>query len=91
MPATAQQLRFAPQERNAEGNTAKRHKNVHRNHDMQSGAYKYSDIQNGTHRSVSKSVRELLHSAYFGEKRNTTVTFSDFLLRLSCDKKARIF
>ena len=45
MPATAQQLRFAPQERNAEGNTAKRHKNVHRNHDMQSGAYKYSDIQ----------------------------------------------
>ena len=101
MPATAQQLRFAPQERNAEGNTAKRHKNVHRNHDMQSGAYKYSDMQSGaykysdiqneTHRSVPKSVRKLLHLTCFGEKRNTTVTFSDSLLRLSCDKKARIF
>lgn len=91
MPATAQQLRFAPQERNAEGNTAKRHKNVHRNHDMQSGAYKYSDIQNETHQSVPKSVRKLLHLDCFGEKRNTTVTFSDSLLRLSCDKKARIF
>lgn len=91
MPATAQQLRFAPQERNAEGNTAKRHKNVHRNHDMQSGAYKYSNIQNETLRSVPKSVRNLLHLACFGEKRNTTVTFSDSLLRLSCDKKARIF
>lgn len=91
MPATAQQLRFAPQERNAEGNTAKRHKNVHRNHDMQSSAYKYSDIQNETHRSVPKSVRKLLHLACFGEKRNTTVTFSDSLLRLSCDKKGENF
>ena len=91
MPATAQQLRFAPQERNAEGNTAKRHKNVHRNHDMQSSAYKYSNIQNETHRSVPKSVRKLLHLACFGEKCNTTVTLSDCLLRLSCDKKASIF
>lgn len=91
MPATALLLRFAPQERNAEGNTAKRHKSVHRNHDMQNGAYKYSNIQNEMHRSVPKSVRELLHLADFVEKRNTTVTFSDALLRLSCDKKARIF
>ena len=91
MPGTAQRLRFAPQERNAEGNTAKRHKSVHRNYDMQIGAYKYSNIQNETHRSVPKSVRKLLHSACFGEKCNTTVTFSDALLRLSCDKKARIF
>lgn len=91
MPGTAQRLRFAPQERNAEGNTAKRHKSVHRNRDMQNSAYKYSNIQNETHRSVPKSVRKLLHSDYFGEKRNTTVTFSDSLLRLSCDKKARIF
>ena len=91
MPATAQQLRFAPQERNAEGNIAKRHKSVHRNHDMQSGAYKYNNIQNETHRSVPKSVRKLLHSDCFGEKRNTTVTFLGALLRLSCDKKARIF
>ena len=68
-----------------------RHKSVHRNHDMQSCAYKYSNIQNETHRSVSKSVRKLLHSACFGEKRNTTVMFSDSLLRLSCDKKAGIF
>ena len=91
MPGTAQQLRFAPQERNAEWNTAKRHKSVHRNRDMQNSAYKYSNIQNEMHRSVSKSVRKLLRSACFGEKRNTTVTFSDSLLRLSCDKKARIF
>ena len=91
MPGTAQRLRFAPQERNAEGNTAKRHKSVHRNHDMQSGAYKYSNIQNKTHRSVPKSVRELLHLADYVEKCNTTVMLSDALLRLSCDKKARIF
>lgn len=82
MPATAQRLRFAPQERNAEGNTAKRHKNVHRNYDMQNSAYKYSNIQNETHRSVSKSVRKLLHSACFGEKRNTTVTFFGFFVTL---------
>lgn len=38
-----------------------------------------------------KSVRKLLHSACFGKKRNITVTFSNALLRLSCDKKASIF
>ena len=43
------------------------------------------------HLDVLKSVRELLHSADSGEKRNTTVTFSDFLLRSSCDKKAGDF
>ena len=43
-------------------------------------------MQTGTHSSVSESVRNLLHSADFGEKRNTTVTFSECLLRLSCDK-----
>ena len=91
MPGTAQRLRFAPQERNAEGNTAKRHKSVHRNHDMQSNEYKYSSIQNETHRSVSKSVRKLLHSACFGEKRNITVTLSGSLLRLSCDKRTENF
>ena len=91
MPGTAQQLQFAPRERNAEGNTAKRYKSVHRNRDMQSAAYKYSNMQNETHRSVPKSVRKLLHSACFDEKRNTTVTLLDDLLRLSCDKKARIF
>ena len=48
-------------------------------------------MQTGAHQNVPKSVRKLLHLACFGEKRNTTVTFSDSLLRLSCDKKARIF
>ena len=48
-------------------------------------------MQTGTHLSVSESVRKLLHSADFDEKRNTTVTFSDSLLRLSCDKKAGNF
>ena len=48
-------------------------------------------MQTGAHQNVPKSVRCLLHSADFEEKRNTTVTFSDSLLRLSCDKKARIF
>ena len=48
-------------------------------------------MQTGTHLSVSESVRNLLHSADFGEKRNTTVTFSDSLLRLSCDKRAGKF
>ena len=91
VPAAAQQLRFAPRERNAEGNTAKRHKSVHRNRDMQSNAYKYGNIQNETHRSAPKSVRKLLHLTDFSEKRNTTVTLSDSLLRLSCDKKAGNF
>ena len=88
MPGTAQQLQFAPRERNAEGNTAKRHKSVHRNYDMQISAYKYENMQSKTRLSVLKSVRKLLHLAYFNEKRNITVTFSDSLLRLSCDKKA---
>ena len=48
-------------------------------------------MQTGTHSSVSESVRELLHLADFDEKRNTTVTFSDRLLRLSCDKRAGNF
>ena len=48
-------------------------------------------MQSGTHQNVPKSVRYLLHSADFVEKRNTTVTFSDCLLRLSCDKRAEIF
>ena len=48
-------------------------------------------MQSKTHRSFLKSVHKLLHSACFGEKRNTTVTFSGFLLRLSCDKRAGIF
>ena len=48
-------------------------------------------MQTGTHRNVQRSVRYLLHSADYVEKRNITVTFSDSLLRLSCDKKARIF
>lgn len=91
MSGTAQQLQFAPRERNAEGNTAKRHKSVHRNHDMQMSAYKYKNMQSETHLSVLKSVRKLLHLACFGEKRNTTVTFSDSLLHLSCDKKAGTF
>ena len=91
VPGTAQQLQIVPRERNAEGNTAKRHKSVHRNSDMQKSAYKYTNIQNETQLSVPKSVRNLLHSADFGEKRNTTVTFSDSLLRFSCDKKAGNF
>ena len=48
-------------------------------------------MQTGTHSSVSESVRNLLHLADFGEKRNTTVTFSERLLRLSCDKSAGKF
>ena len=48
-------------------------------------------MQSGTHSSVSESVRNLLHSADFEEKRNTTVTFSDCLLRSSCDKRAGKF
>lgn len=69
----------------------KRHKSAHRNPIMQIIAYKYGNIQDETHSSVPKSVRNLLHSAYLGEKRNTTVTFPDSLLRLSCDKKAGYF
>ena len=84
-------FQIAPRKRNVEGNTAKRHKSVHRNSEMQKSAYKYKNMQNETHLSVPKSVQNLLHSADFGEKRNTTVTFSDSLLRLSCDKKAGIF
>ena len=48
-------------------------------------------MQNETHQSAPKSVRKLLHLADFGEKRNTTVTFSEHLLRLSCDKSAGKF
>ena len=59
--------------------------------DMQINVYKYYNMQIGTHQIVLKSVRYLLHSAYFEEKRNTTVTFSNSLLRLSCDKKAGNF
>ena len=91
VPGTAQQLQIVPRERNAEGNTAKRHKSVHRIHDMQSNAYKYKNIQNGTPQSAPKSVRKLLHLADFSEKRNTTVTLSDSLLRFSCDEKAGNF
>ena len=58
---------------------------------MQNSEYKYNYMQDETHLSVRKSVRKLLHSAYFEEKRNTTVTFLDSLLRLSCDKKAGNF
>ena len=54
-------------------------------------AYKYKNMQNKTRLSILKSVRKLLHLARFGEKRNTTVTFSDSLLRLSCDKMAGNF
>ena len=61
------------------------------NFDMQINVYKYYNMQTGTHQNVPKSVRHLLHSADFVEKRNTTVTFSDCLLRLSCDKRAGIF
>ena len=91
VPGTAQQLQIAPRKRNVEGNTAKRHKSVHRSLNMQKNAYKYKNIQSKAHLSVPKSVRKLLHLADFGEKRNTTVTFSDSLLRLSCDKKAGNF
>ena len=42
-------------------------------------------------RSSPESVRKLLHSAEFEEKRNTTVTFSRVLLRLSCSKSVLIF
>ena len=48
-------------------------------------------MQSKTRLSILKSVRKLLHLARFGEKRNTTVTFSDCLLHLSCDKRAEIF
>lgn len=48
-------------------------------------------MQTGTHSSVSESVQKLLHSADFGEKRNITVTLSECLLRLSCDKSAGKF
>ena len=48
-------------------------------------------MQIGTHQNIPKSVRCLLHSADFEEKRNTTVTLSDCLLRLSCDKRAGFF
>ena len=48
-------------------------------------------MQTGTHSSVSESVQKLLRSADFWEKRNTTVTLSEQLLRLSCDKKAGNF
>ena len=58
--------------------------------DMQINVYKYYNMQSVTHQNVPKSVRYLLHSADFVEKRNTTVTFSDCLLRLSCDKRAEI-
>lgn len=59
--------------------------------DMQINVYKYYNMQSVTHQNVPKSVRYLLHSADFVEKRNTTVTFSDCLLRLSCDKRAEFF
>ena len=45
-------------------------------------------MQTGAHQNAPKSVRYLLHLADFAEKRNTTVTFSECLLRLSCDKRA---
>ena len=48
-------------------------------------------MQTGARQNVPKSVRCLLHSADFEEKCNTTVTFSDCLLRLSCDKRAGFF
>ena len=59
--------------------------------DMQINVYKYYNMQTGTHQNVQKSVRYLLHSDDFAEKRNTTVTFSDSLLRLSYDKRAETF
>ena len=48
-------------------------------------------MQTGAHQNVPKSVRRLLHSANLEGKRNTTVTLSGCLLRLSCDKRAEIF
>ena len=48
-------------------------------------------MQTGAHRNAPKSVRNLLHLADFREKRNTTVTLSEQLLRLSCDKSAGKF
>ena len=48
-------------------------------------------MQTGAHQNVPKSARCLLHSADFEEKRNTTVTFSDCLLRLSCGKRVGKF
>ena len=59
--------------------------------DMQINVYKYYNMQTGTHQNIPKSVRNLLHSADFGKKRNITVTLSDCLLRLGCDKSAEIF
>ena len=92
VPEAVQQLQFClSREGNEEGNTAKRHKSVHRNRDMQNNAYKYIDMQSKTHLSVLRSVCKLLHSADFGKKCNTTVTFSDCLLRLGCDKSAGNF
>lgn len=58
---------------------------------MQINVYKYYNMQTGTHRNVQRSVRYLLHSADYVEKRNTTVTFSDCLLHLSCDKRTELF
>ena len=48
-------------------------------------------MQTGAHQNVPKSVRCLLHSADFEEKRNTTVTFSGCLLRFGCDKRTGFF
>lgn len=48
-------------------------------------------MQTGAHQNVPKSVRCMLHSADFEEKRNTTVTFSGCLLRFGCDKRAGFF
>ena len=59
--------------------------------DMQINVYKYYNMQTGAHQNVPKSVQYLLHSVDFEEKRNTTVTFSDCLLRFGCDKSAGNF
>ena len=48
-------------------------------------------MQTGAHQNAPKSVRYLLHLADFVEKRNTTVTFSDCLLRFSYSKTVRKF
>lgn len=48
-------------------------------------------MQTEAHQNVPKSVRCLLHSANLEGKRNTTVTLSGCLLRLSCDKRAGFF
>ena len=48
-------------------------------------------MQTEAHQNVPKSVQFLLHSADFEDKRNTTVTFSDYLLHLSCDERAGFF